>query len=276
MPSPMFDNPVMRAELSYQRRVITTSRSGRFWIGLALLLLIPAFIAALLFVCAALTGVDVSGLSGNANSYSLIVHLIIMNVALYVVVTLVTMGLASNSIRREQTGKTWESLLLTGIPTRQIIRGKWWATLRALWGDHVMVGVLRAGLLAWVAIEFSLVNSGTPQPDRLSFVIGLLFVAAFTAVEAGFSAALAIIAPLMDASGALLILILGLRAVASAAIFALIQALHGALATFDGSEVVAGLIGLAVLMLITLAALRLAEAAATALPIAFRHHRVSI
>ena len=43
------DNPVMQAEFKHQRRVITTSRSGWFWIGPAMLMLVPA-------LCLSLTG----------------------------------------------------------------------------------------------------------------------------------------------------------------------------------------------------------------------------
>src|SRR5690606_38761643 len=134
----------------------------RVWILVALALLAPAFIVSLVHIIEALTGLDLIGAAvpGQATIGNLSFGLLVtMNLALYLVVTLITMGLAASSIHREQEGHTWESLLLTTLDPRAIIYGKWWATLRALWGDHVMVCWLRFGFAAWVALQIS------PHPD---------------------------------------------------------------------------------------------------------------
>ena len=70
----------------------------------------------------------------------------IMTVAMYPVVTLITFALSANSVRREKTGHTWDYLRLTELDPQQIVIGKWWASLRALNGDHGMVMVLRLGV----------------------------------------------------------------------------------------------------------------------------------
>src|SRR6185312_1237435 len=69
--------------------------------------------------------------------------LLTMMIAMSVVVTFVNMALASNSIGREKEGKTWDTLRLTDVGAERIVLGKWWASLRALNGDYVMVAILR-------------------------------------------------------------------------------------------------------------------------------------
>lgn len=240
-------NPVLRAELRHQRHVISTSRAGRVWIGLALVLLVPAAIATLIYLVVALIGTQVPppyipiGLLAGV--------LIIMNIALYIVVTLMTMGLAANSISREQTGKTWDTLLLTTLNVRQIIWGKWWATLRALWGDHALLGWLRLGLVAWIGTV-----AAAPQIDPLHLLAGLCMAVGYTVAEAGFSAALGLIAPLTEQSSMFVIALL-VRLVVMVVIgllIAFVMALHSSL-------LMGLLIGLGLLVLLTVALLRLAE-----------------
>jgi hypothetical protein len=255
----LIDNPVMRAELKHQQHVMTTSRSGRFWIALAMLLLIPAFLSSGLFLFGAVTGIDISGFIGSIGGYNLVIHLIIMNVALYAVVTLITMGLASNSIGREQTGHTWESLLLTTMDARQIIWGKWWATVRSLWGDHIMVGLLRIGLVAWGAIEWSRAINPTDRPNFLFLLIAIVIVSLYTLVDAAFSAVLGLLTPLSGFGNSVFILMLGARVGITIAILLLVSGIASVLPISDWQYILAAFIGLLVLILVTLGALRFAE-----------------
>lgn len=60
--------------------------------------------------------------------------------------------LASTSIAREKRGLTWESLLLTGVDARQIVYGKWWATLRTLWQVYRPLLLLRFAVALWMGL----------------------------------------------------------------------------------------------------------------------------
>lgn len=255
----LIDNPVMHAELKHQQHVMTTSRSGRIWIALAMLLLIPAFLSSALFLFGAVTGIDISKFVGDIGGYNLVIHLIIMNVALYAVVTLITMGLASNSIGREQTGHTWESLLITTMDTRQIILGKWWATVRALWGDHIMVGLLRIGLIAWAAIEWTHAINPADRPNLFFLLLTIALVSLYTLVDAGFSAALGLLTPLSGGGSSVFMLILGVRIIVTASVIFAIVGNAAYLPVSDWRYILAALVGLVVLIFATLGTLRFAE-----------------
>lgn len=258
----LIDNPVMRAELKHQQHVMATSRSGRFWIALAMLLLIPAFLSSALFLFGAVTGIDISGFVGDIGGYNLAIHLIIMNVALYAVVTLITMGLAANSIGREQSGHTWESLLLTTMDARQIIWGKWWATVRSLWGDHIMVGLLRIGLVAWAAIEWTRAINPADRPNLIFLLLAIGIVSLYTLVDAGFSAALGLLTPLSGFGNSIFMLVLGARIGVTVGILLLVGWIASVLPASDWQYILAALIGLLILTLVTLTSLRFAETVA--------------
>src|SRR5687767_6730300 len=151
-------HPVAQAELKYQWHIIETGRSGTLWIILAYLLLIPAGVISLLFFAGGLLNQIIPGglhplpdeaaaLLGGISATLLVA----MNLAMYFVLTMITMALAANSISREKRGKTWDSLVLTGVEADQIVWGKWWATLAALWSDHAAAALLRPGIVAWGA-----------------------------------------------------------------------------------------------------------------------------
>lgn len=197
-------NPVAQAELRHQRYVITSSRSGRMWIVLALVMLIPALLGSFYFLVAGLTGpIDVTQLINNLRGVGFVM-MITMNMALYMVVILITLGLSANSIQREKNGKTWDTLLLTNIDARRIVWGKWWASLRAMWGDHLMVGLLRLGLVGWLVGVFSPI-----LPDGIfglapgwAYIPPLVIITTlFTVVDAMFTAGLGVAVPLSNWSG---------------------------------------------------------------------------
>jgi len=212
----LLDNVVSRAEFRHQRYVIQTSRSGWPWIVLAVILLAPGLITSLVLLGFAFTGNDPADIFAAPNSpgFDLLnglaslgsVSLITMNIALYLVVMLITLGLAANSINREKVKRTWEVLLLTNIDARQLVWGKWWASMRALWGDHTMLAILRLGLVGLLIAQIG--------PDLPAGPLGLsggvthtvllsLFVLAFTALDASVTVALGLIAPLSTLPGTL-------------------------------------------------------------------------
>ncbi|MCB9450471.1 MAG: hypothetical protein H6672_03480 [Anaerolineaceae bacterium] len=205
-------NPVLRAERKHQWYVMENSRAGTVWIVLAALMLIPALIVSVIMFVGAIISPWVPG-AFILFDFDLplpelaFADIVTMNVAMYVVVSLITMGLAVNSIAREKKGKTWETLLLTSVSSRQIVWGKWWATLQALWGDHAMIAGVRFGLLAIVLVGL---DSSTALPPLLPglpvipphiLLFGVLMLA-YTAADAGLTAALGVLAALLPVEGA--------------------------------------------------------------------------
>ena len=201
-------NPVTRAELKYQWHIIETGRAGTLWIIMAYVLLVPAAITSVVFFVGGLLNQFVPGgihflpdetaaLLGSLGATLLVA----MNLALYLVLTMITLALASNSISREKRGKTWDNLLLTGVDARQIVWGKWWATLSALWGDHAAAAVLRLGIVAWgvyVMGDEALYQPIIPfLPTILSYMVaGALLLIGYAIVDAALTAALGLLIPL--------------------------------------------------------------------------------
>lgn len=203
-------NPILIRELNHQWYVMEKSRSGRMWILLAVLMLLPALLTSLvMFVGAMFFNLSIPPIPLiNGQSPSLLAVgqalLLVMSIALYVVVMLVSFGLATNSITREKRGKTWDNLILTNISARQLVIGKWWASLQALNGDHVVVGLLRLGLVAWVVVGF---RDRMLAPEPLSIPVALilfaLLVVIFTLIDAMFNTALGIAVMMLDSTSAI-------------------------------------------------------------------------
>lgn len=214
--------PVARAEQQHQTRLMESTRSGTLWIGLAYLLLYPALAISIVFYFGALLTEVFPALASAISApvlafgFAASTLLIAMNVALYVVVTLVALGLASASIGREKQGKTWDTLLLTGVSARQIVQGKWWATLSTLWPDFALVWMLRLGMIAWLVTiggeEFLYHASIAGLPPRLfALILAAAMVALHTAIDAGLTAALGMTGALAEGQGlaaALIVIVL--------------------------------------------------------------------
>lgn len=200
-------NPVVDAEFHHQRFVIRRGRVGGIWIILAGLMVAPALLASILFTFGGLLlpiiepARDLVELS--AGDFPAWLWLAIMNLAMYPVVTLVTFALSANSIRREKQGKTWDNLRLTGLNPQQIVIGKWWASVRALNGDHAMLVVMRLGIAAlfvmtlndMIASPFGLPPAWTILPILIVFTICYGFL------DASLTAALGIAGAMVDIGG---------------------------------------------------------------------------
>lgn len=149
-------NPIYRAEVRHQDYVLRTNRSPTLWIVVALVLLVPALIASGAFTV--LVGVlgarlppiplfsDIDSMSEVFYTVGA-VSLITMNLAHYLVVALVSSGLAVMSVQREQRNRTWDILVLTQQNARAIALGKVAASLWVLRRDTAIVTILRVGLL---------------------------------------------------------------------------------------------------------------------------------
>lgn len=197
-------NPILSAEFRHQRYIIMNSRSGAIWIALAVILIAPALIIALAYTVALLFNLiprqEFYNLP-NTVHINLGLLLLVANLSLYPVVTLVAIALGRNSISREKEKHTWGLLRLTDIDSRTIILGKWWASLRGLWGDHLMVIILRVGLLAWYLVILLPAQHGLDDitaPYRLYFLFTLPFVLGQATLDAAFSAILGLVSALPD------------------------------------------------------------------------------
>lgn len=171
------DNPIVRSEFRYQRFVIERGRNGRIWIFLAFLLIAPSLLASIGYTIGLMLNLfpvmDWYNMNGSWH-LTILMLLIVVNVSMYVVVTLISIALANSSIAREKSKHTWSLLRLTDIDTDRIVLGKWWASLQALNGDHSMVIVLRVGLLA-IALAIFIPSyhalEDITAPYRLYFLI---------------------------------------------------------------------------------------------------------
>ena len=188
-------NPVQESEFNYQRFVIQNSRSGWFWIVLAVLMVVPSLAIALIYIVGLLSGLIVpplrTELLGTWHPNPSLI-LVTVTVSLNVVVTLVTIGLAHGSIRREKEKHTWSLLRLTTIDSAKIVIGKWWASLWALNGDNVMVIVLRIGLLAMACAVYVPALAEHTSAYRLEFLLLLPFIILQACFDAALSAMMGI------------------------------------------------------------------------------------
>lgn len=195
-------NPVYRAEFRHQRFVIATSRSGWLWIALAAAMVIPALIGSLIYIGGAFILPFAPHIKNSLYPLENVLFpaIWVMSTALYIVVTMVTLGLSSNSISREKRNHTWDNLRLTEMDGRRIIWGKWGASLHALWGDHLMAAIIRAGLCAVFIVSYS-PHHGRPlgvPGEILAMGFLLVVTAVYSLLDAGLTAALGIIAPLAE------------------------------------------------------------------------------
>ena len=211
-------NTIARAEFRHQRYIIKTSRSGTLWIVLAVVMLVPGLLMSLLLFASAMVDrppyfiqdpvrlfVGHTETSGDYVAMMGVVAMVTMNVALYLVVILITLALSAHSITREKLNRTWDVLLLTNVDARAVVRGKWWASLKALNGDHAMVGLLRLGLVGFlIGVSASkLPPAPLGLPTGAAYVLPLaLVLAAFTVIDAAFTAALGIAGALSSFPGA--------------------------------------------------------------------------
>jgi ABC-type transport system involved in multi-copper enzyme maturation permease subunit len=264
-------NPVFAAERRYQGYVIRTNRSSNFSIALALLLLIPALIMALFsFFAVAFFGVDLpivpifNEIQTTADSLYTIgaVTLFTMNLAHYLVVALISSGLAIFSVQREYRNHTWDLLVLTRVSAWQIASGKIGASLWVLRRDIAIVTVLRIGLVAFV-LDFVRpaypVAAGTGTADIL---IVTTFVIVWTVLDMMLSVATATASALIPQGRVILMpLTFAARAVTTfGGVIWIGRVIHLLYAMPDGLDyVVTGLIGITVFAALAIGSLKIAE-----------------
>lgn len=111
-----------------------------------------------------------------------------------------TLGLSANAISRERQGGTWELLTLTSADASQIVLGKWWAVVKTMARPYLVLGVLRALVILWVAIAtygpflyFGYAYTPVMVDETTPRLLGVLFTGVFivvaTLLNLGFTAA---------------------------------------------------------------------------------------
>lgn len=199
-------NPLMQAEWLYQRRTLPhlpwwRRLIERGTIGLALVVTVILFGIE---TAAALLRSDFTYNGGSAISI-LIVAVMSVIMGWHFILMLRTLTLSASSIARERQNQTWEALILTGVDSRAIVRGKWWATVRHLGWQYALLGVMRAGIVMWFFASSSRsigtfyyqngFSSVVPiTPGLLNFLLGLPVLTSFTLLNLGFTAACGIAA----------------------------------------------------------------------------------
>lgn len=266
-------NPVYRAEIRHQGYVLRTNRSPTLWILLALVLLVPALIASGAFtVLVGVLGVRLPPIPmipdidtvGEAVYTIGAIALITMNLAHYLVVALVSSGLAVMSVQREQRNKTWDLLVLTKQNARAIALGKVGASLWVLRRDTAIVTMLRVGLVM-LAVDLIRDLYAGSQFTLFDALYLTLWVVLWTVMDTVISVTAAIASALAPQwRPVMLPVALAVRGVTLfGGVFWLAGMINRMLSELDrGGFVMHGLVGLAVLAGLVFTSLRVVEAAA--------------
>ena len=211
----MSSSPIIQAELTYQQRSSAPRRRRLWrrilawpWKILLALAVMSAVVVLVGEITAAAIGYDFAHLPPETHPFAGIVLFIIPLVALVPLTILIhfrtqlrTLALAANTISREKRGGTWDLLLLTPMDARQIVRGKWWATLRHVWRGYALLALLRAGALVWVTQEANRISVWSYPtfhieirpyyyaPSALHILLGVAAICLCTVLNAGYTAA---------------------------------------------------------------------------------------
>lgn len=195
-------NPIARAELAYQIRSRPQVRRWKRVITRIIL------IAALTLACI-LAGGEFAGVLLYRDPDPISRAFGVLNILpvatafiLHFVLMIQTLSLSANSVAREKQANNWDMLVLTGVDARQIIRGKWWATVRRMLPSYAFLGVLRAAVIIWFGAsvtrvyELSLMSFNYYNvpvevilPSASNFGVAALSIFALTMVNLPFTAA---------------------------------------------------------------------------------------
>lgn len=192
------ENAPMRAQTAYFRQ---RPQAGRLWRGLRAavwwlgLVVSFVFLAAMLLTSAA--GFDGSGLYLRLEAVSF--GFWIVTFLAHYAIQFRTLALATGSLARERDGNTWELLVMTGISSKAIIRGKWWAVVRHQFPSYLWLGMMRAAAILWYGFAISSVSSSYSfsynnafipvYPPPLQIIVAALLIMLLTLLNLGFTAA---------------------------------------------------------------------------------------
>jgi len=196
-------NPVFEAEFLHQTRTQVYSRLSVLRISLivaALFSLVLFFMVVFQDLIAVLLMMPVLRLRDFLEQIVMNTTVVvsILLFLTHVIVIAHALQMASSSVAREKVGRTWESLLLTGIDARRIVRGKWWATVMALWSVHRPLVIWRVIV---IALMCSLILQSTlhDSPFFLLIFIAPVVLFVFTILAAGIAASCGVLASVLVA-----------------------------------------------------------------------------
>lgn len=212
-------NPVLRAELQRMRRHLRPRRFRLLALPWYLLHYGAIFAAIFVIVFEIAYAIFRPDLSYIPESWqwpmSILTFilpafvLIPITVVMHFRLILSTLTYSADSIAREKRIGSWEILLLTPIDARQIVLGKWWAVVRSLWRSYLHLVLLRVGCIIWIGLSVSRISGAVPPyfyinsyygdpPTIMNFVLPMLVILVLTFANGGFSAAIGILASLLN------------------------------------------------------------------------------
>jgi hypothetical protein len=180
------DNPVQRAERSHLLR----TNMSRFWRAVYAITMF-AIVAPILWGF---------GIHFHRTLEFSLGLLFFINVVMIFAVEMRIMNHASDSIKREFQGKTWDLLILTGVDTWRLILGKWVGSIRGNRREIVYLYALRVSTFFWGMVAHFLSQDGFSRwryyrsdviPAQLwdirfdaqALIIGAVVMAVFLALE---------------------------------------------------------------------------------------------
>ena len=198
------DNPIARAELSHQERSVPRLKWRRFpvifglGLGVALIsnggLLFAPQIAPLIRI-----GPDdlTELLNGWFGTLMVLLGALIMIHHLAFATSALQLG--STTVAREKEGRTWESLLLTGVDARRIVFGKWLATVQTLWQVYRPLLILRFAVALWMGLAGGLarISPFSAAPPLISVILIAAVTSIFPMCYAGFTVMIGLLASLL-------------------------------------------------------------------------------
>ena len=205
----VFDsNPILRAELAHQQGQIDAYRRRQLIRLLYAVLLIFSLAAVLITI----TDFRVDNLLAlffdNTTYARWTLTAIVLNaiIAVHIATVFRTLVFGTNAIVREKRSRTWETLLLTNVDARQLVIGKWWATVRRVWASYLWLVPLRIGAVVWLGAQMNLVLIGLGSPVTISpppvdisnLLVAVLLITALTLVNALFTAAYGVLGSLLN------------------------------------------------------------------------------
>jgi hypothetical protein len=162
------DSAITRTELFYQRK------QKRHVLFYALLFTLPLALAVISvgFYIWIVIGAPSSVRSlfiGVSFGYSVAV------VITHFGIILNTLYVASSAIAREKREThRWDALILTGVSSRAIVLGKWWAVVRTLWREYLFLTVLRTIAILYLVEPQSFERPQLPPPSKILLTISIL------------------------------------------------------------------------------------------------------
>ncbi|MFN8375710.1 MAG: hypothetical protein U0694_22920 [Anaerolineae bacterium] len=203
-------NPIARVEtLAQQKR----EPLGRLRRGLDLALMVFLSLLSLLLVAlemaAAAWRLDITDLIDRLTPVIQVYLLLVILQHFRVMFGTLAQGVAALERERRSTER-WDTLMMTGITSREVVLGKWWALLRARWRAYAWLALWRAGAALWTGAAFSRalmrvmfattnynassVNIEIAVPTPLHFLLAALLIGVLTMMNLLFTTACALFA----------------------------------------------------------------------------------